>query len=182
MTEKQSILQEAEELTNGARQQDYGHPADDFAKTAKMWSVIFGFEVTAEQVPLAMVAVKISRQLNRPTRDNLVDIAGYANTLDMVIERKVKQIMDRKIELEISPPGIGVPERKVPRSAPLPRTYTFPTTMATGFREELLSKWRSQGCDITVALRERVMRASPGDTIFVDDPAEAVLKSAGLTD
>lgn len=33
-----------------------------------------------------MIAVKISRECHRPKRDNRVDIAGYAEVLDMVIE------------------------------------------------------------------------------------------------
>lgn len=86
-----NILEEANSLVNGARQGDYGHPLDDFTRTAKMWSAILGAEVTAEQVGLCMCAVKISRQVNRPKRDNLVDLAGYASTVDMVIEEKAKR-------------------------------------------------------------------------------------------
>ena len=32
-----------------------------------------------------MIAVKISRECHRPKRDNRVDIAGYAEALDMVV-------------------------------------------------------------------------------------------------
>ncbi len=86
-----NILEEANSLVNGARQGDYGHPLDDFARTAKMWSAILGHEVTPEQVGLCMCAVKISRQVNKPKRDNLVDLAGYAATVDMVLEEKAKR-------------------------------------------------------------------------------------------
>lgn len=84
------ILMDAYTLTRGDRNEDYGHPLDDFSKTAKMWSAVFGVEVTAEQVALAMVCVKISRQLNAPKRDNLVDGAGYFSTIEM-IEQERKQ-------------------------------------------------------------------------------------------
>ena len=87
----QNILEEANELVNGARQASYGHPLDDFTRTAKMWSAILGCEVTAEQVGLCMCAVKISRQCNKPKRDNLVDLAGYALTVEMVLTEKYKR-------------------------------------------------------------------------------------------
>jgi hypothetical protein len=37
-----------------------------------------------EQVPLMMIAVKLSRQINRPKRDNLVDIAGWARVAEEI--------------------------------------------------------------------------------------------------
>ena len=86
-----NILEEANSLVYGERQKDYGHPLDDFAKTAKMWEAILGVNVTVEQVGLCMIAVKISRQLNRPKRDNLVDAAGYAATVAMCIEERSRR-------------------------------------------------------------------------------------------
>lgn len=87
----ETVLQEAQRLIFGDRQAAYGHPLDDFSKTAKMWSAIFGVDVEPEQVPLAMIAAKISRELNRHKRDNPVDIAGYAGTLQMVVEEKQRR-------------------------------------------------------------------------------------------
>lgn len=86
-----NILEEANSLVNGNRQADYGHPLDDFQRTAKMWTAILGFPVTPEQVGLCMCAVKISRQVNHPKRDNLVDLAGYAATVEMVIEERKRR-------------------------------------------------------------------------------------------
>ncbi|MCX5683389.1 MAG: DUF4406 domain-containing protein [Planctomycetota bacterium] len=86
----ESVLDTARRITAGSRQADYGHPADDFAKTAAMWTGIFagrlreGAAVTAMDVPLCMIAVKLARQVHRHKRDNLVDIAGYARTASMV--------------------------------------------------------------------------------------------------
>ena len=85
-----SILDEAKRLTDGSRQADYGHPRDDFARTAGMWNGILaaklrdGAAITAMDVPLCLVAVKLARQAHRHKRDNLVDIAGYARTAAMV--------------------------------------------------------------------------------------------------
>lgn len=86
-----SILEEAQGLVYGDRQASYGHPLDDFSRTAKMWSAILGHEVTPEEVGLCMCAVKISRQINKPKRDNLVDLAGYAATVELVLEEKGKR-------------------------------------------------------------------------------------------
>lgn len=84
--ESETILQEAQRLIHGDRRDDYGHPFHDFDRVAKIWSLILGVDVTAEQVPLCMVAIKLSRQINHPKRDNIVDMAGYLGTLEMVEE------------------------------------------------------------------------------------------------
>lgn len=85
----ESIAQEAHRVVMGPRQQDYGHPLDNFTHTGRLWAPILGLdEVTAEQVALCMVAVKISRECHRPKRDNRVDGAGYFQTLDLIAERR----------------------------------------------------------------------------------------------
>lgn len=76
--EPSNILEEALRLTHGSRQQDYGHPAEDFERTAAMWSAHKGVAFTAAEVAQFMVMVKLSRERHRPKRDNWVDMAGYA--------------------------------------------------------------------------------------------------------
>lgn len=90
----ETILQEAQRLVYGDRGEAYGHPLDDFTKSARMWSVILGCDVTAEQVGLCMMAVKISRQMNKPKRDNMTDAAGYAATVQMCIEERERRDND----------------------------------------------------------------------------------------
>jgi hypothetical protein len=87
VTDDQSILLEAHGLVHGARQEAYGHPADDFGRTAQMFSAILGIPVTAKQAALCMVAVKLSRECNAPKRDNLVDGAGYFEVARLIDER-----------------------------------------------------------------------------------------------
>lgn len=82
----ESILQEAQRLTHGNRNSSYGHPLDDYARTAKLWSAILGVEIRPDQAALCMCAVKISRQVHKPGRDNMTDLAGYAWVVDEIIE------------------------------------------------------------------------------------------------
>ena len=82
-----SILTEAQRLVHGARQEKYGHPADDFGRTAALWSAILGVPVTAKQAALCMVAVKLSRECNEHSRDNLVDGAGYFEVANLIEQR-----------------------------------------------------------------------------------------------
>ena len=85
-----SILDTAKCITAGSRQRDYGHPTDDFERTAQMWTAILHHKlspqhmVSAADIPLCMIAVKLARQAHHHKRDNLVDVAGYARTAAMV--------------------------------------------------------------------------------------------------
>lgn len=89
--EHNSVLTEAEGLVHGDRNASYGHPLDDFRRTAKMWEAILGIAIRPEQVGLCMIAVKLSRECHRPKRDNLVDIAGYAETVEWAKHEKYKR-------------------------------------------------------------------------------------------
>jgi hypothetical protein len=89
----ESILMEAFALVHGNRGADYGHPLDDFSRTAAIATALLEAKLkaplAAEDVALFMVAVKLSRECNKPKRDNRVDGAGYFETLDMVrVERE----------------------------------------------------------------------------------------------
>jgi hypothetical protein len=57
-----------------------------------MWREVFGgMPVSAAQVGLCMILVKCSRQIHKPKRDNLTDIAGGAKTLAMTMDRDDEQ-------------------------------------------------------------------------------------------
>ncbi len=85
---KPTILVEAQNAVYGDRQSDYGNVKTNFSNIARQWSVVLGTEVTPEQVGLCMIQVKIARQMNKPKRDNLVDIAGYAATIEKMQNEK----------------------------------------------------------------------------------------------
>src|SRR5690606_10759683 len=71
------LMEKARAIVYGARQESYGHPADDYTRTAGMWSAFLGIPITPEQASLMMVLLKISRERNRPGDDNIVDAHGY---------------------------------------------------------------------------------------------------------
>ncbi len=79
-----TILQEAESLIYGDRQAAYGSATDNFNRTAAGWAAILNIPISAEQVGLMMVWLKIARQVNKPQRDNLVDAAGYLGCVEKV--------------------------------------------------------------------------------------------------
>ncbi len=83
-----SILQEAENLINGDRAESYGSPLVMCTKIAGMWSQILGTKVTPKEVNLCMIALKICRETNKHSKDNLVDIAGYAGVIEKMMEEK----------------------------------------------------------------------------------------------
>ncbi|AEJ92382.1 hypothetical protein TIMSHEL_51 [Mycobacterium phage Timshel] len=81
MTE--SILEEAQRLIHGQRNQDYGHPRDNFGHTAALFSAYLGIEVTMLDVAQLMMLVKMSRQQGTGYhRDSTTDIAGYAGCIE----------------------------------------------------------------------------------------------------
>lgn len=86
MTERrESILTEAEAIVHGDRQRDYGHPRDNFKLIADLCRpIIDRGGVTPATMCMCLIQIKLSRELNRPKRDNRTDIAGYAELLDRV--------------------------------------------------------------------------------------------------
>lgn len=87
---KSSVLLEAERLVHGERQASYGHPKDDFSRTAALATIVLAKRLsgplTPEDVAKFMVCVKLSREVNGHKRDNLVDLCGYVETLAMLRE------------------------------------------------------------------------------------------------
>ncbi len=82
--DSQTILQEAQGIVYGDRQASYGKASTNFGRIARLWEEILDTKITPEQVGMCMIAVKLARQCHKPSRDNLVDIAGYAATIEKV--------------------------------------------------------------------------------------------------
>ncbi|MEK9721898.1 MAG: DUF6378 domain-containing protein [Rhodospirillaceae bacterium] len=79
-----TVLAEADRIVNGPRQDAYGHPSVNHACTARMWSAYLGTEITPRQVCMLNILQKCSRDAHEPKRDNLVDVAGWAENAEMV--------------------------------------------------------------------------------------------------
>ena len=77
-----TLATDAIAAVTGPRQRDYAHPKVNFQRIANLWSIILDVDITPEQVALCMITMKVAREMNRHTRDNLVDIIGYSLTLD----------------------------------------------------------------------------------------------------
>lgn len=73
-------LREAARIIAGDRDTQYGAPEDNLGRIARIWSVIFGIEITAQDVAMAMVGLKMARYVNKGQfqPDTWIDIAGYA--------------------------------------------------------------------------------------------------------
>lgn len=71
------ILEEANNLINGERQEHYGEPLENFAAIARMWMTYLDYPVTPRDVCNMMALLKLARLRNGPHRDSSVDACGY---------------------------------------------------------------------------------------------------------
>lgn len=93
-----NILTEADEITGGDRNADYGDPKDNHARTAGLWNAYFEAKrvgvdnpiytlwVSREDVCYLNILQKIARDIHSPKHDNLVDIAGWARNIESIRE------------------------------------------------------------------------------------------------
>ena len=72
-----TVAVEAIRLVEYDRNDSYGPPEENIRRIADMWTGYLGFPVTAEDVALMMVLVKISRSKAGYSRDNAVDGVAY---------------------------------------------------------------------------------------------------------
>lgn len=82
-----STLEEAQEIIFGARNAAYGHPRDNFKNIADLWSAYLGVPITPLDHANMMILLKVAR-LKRGVyhRDSVVDISGYAGTIERLEE------------------------------------------------------------------------------------------------
>ena len=79
-TKRGEILAHAAALVDGPRNDDYGDPVDNHERIAALWAVILGHVVSAEQVAMCLIQLKMSRLMQNPRHaDSWVDICGYAS-------------------------------------------------------------------------------------------------------
>lgn len=81
VSQRASLLREAESLVDGERNIQYGSPSQDFERTAALWTAYLDGKryLEAHDVAVMMILLKASRLRWSPTkRDSWVDVAGYA--------------------------------------------------------------------------------------------------------
>lgn len=82
-------MEEAARITTTDRNDTYGDPAEDHARTGRMWGATLGIDdIPAETVALMMAQLKISREVHKPGRDNRVDMHGYIDNRRAILESK----------------------------------------------------------------------------------------------
>ena len=93
-----TVLDEAKHLVYGDRQGQYTHPLDNFSLIADLWSAYTGHPFYPDDVALMQGLVKVARakaeiDLGRDVKnDTIADLAGYAETLNMVIKERNARI------------------------------------------------------------------------------------------
>lgn len=76
--DRDKIMSLASGLINGQRAKDYGDALVMHKRIAAGWSEVLGVNVTAAQVALCMVWLKISRLVETPNHmDSFVDLVAY---------------------------------------------------------------------------------------------------------
>ncbi len=73
------ILNRASVLVQGQREKDYGDKKENHNNIAKLWSAYLGISVTAHDVALMMVLLKMARtKLGQVSRDTYIDMSAYS--------------------------------------------------------------------------------------------------------
>lgn len=84
------ITELAQDIVYGRGEKDYGHPRENMQTTAGLWNAFLirrgvvskDEPIMDRDVALMMALVKIARDAHVQSRDNLIDLAGYAAVAD----------------------------------------------------------------------------------------------------
>lgn len=85
---ERSILDEAKDIRSNSRQSDYGDAVVNFENISKMASLITGKELSPYDCVAVQIAVKLCRQGFHKKRDNMVDLAGYADIMQLIVDKE----------------------------------------------------------------------------------------------
>ena len=77
-----NFFDECEKLVNCDRQADYGRPEYNLRAIAAMAEQVLDRTFTASDIALIFLCVKLCREGKNHKRDNLLDLACYAEILD----------------------------------------------------------------------------------------------------
>lgn len=82
-----NILKEANDITND-NNRGYEPPHIGFQKIADLARILTGKDLTARDICFVFMAVKLQREAFSHRRDNLVDLAGYANLMQKLYDQE----------------------------------------------------------------------------------------------
>lgn len=90
-TVKQTVLEEAQGIIYGDREQTYGKPSKNLECIAKLWNAYLesmgSKELNAKDVACMMILLKTARLANNQDhRDSVVDVCGYAALIERIDE------------------------------------------------------------------------------------------------
>jgi hypothetical protein len=91
-----NVIEEANKIIYGDREQTYGHPTVNLNRIATQWSLYLNqkyeaqLQITPEDVCWMMADLKKARQMNANKRDNLVDAIGYIGLIEVVYQENSK--------------------------------------------------------------------------------------------
>lgn len=91
-------IEQANLIIHGERNEDYGPMSEGFNKTASIWTALLsnklkiGVNITAQDVCILMMGLKLSRESFKHKDDNLVDTIGYAEILGIIQEEENKKV------------------------------------------------------------------------------------------
>ena len=74
----QSILEEANKLIGGDRNDDYGDKLTNHKNIAALWSIFLRKTITPHDVAMCMALVKVARLMHAHKKDSYLDLAAYA--------------------------------------------------------------------------------------------------------
>jgi hypothetical protein len=90
-------LDTAAKIVTGQRQHDYGDKYQNHENIAKLWSGYLDYKISAHEVAIFMLLVKVARFKHRPTQDCYIDMAGYAAIAGEINDRKEDGATDTSI-------------------------------------------------------------------------------------
>ena len=89
-------LDTAAKIVQGQRQFDYGDKYQNHENISKLWSSYLDYKISAHDLDICMMLVKVARLKHRPTKDCYVDMAGYAAIAGEINDRNEDGTEDDK--------------------------------------------------------------------------------------
>lgn len=80
------VLDEANKIIHGDRAESYGSAEESFDRIAQLWTAYLDRPISAHDVAMCMVLLKVSRARTDKRMDTAVDIAGYAALAQRMIK------------------------------------------------------------------------------------------------